>query len=254
MKWILLAFTLRLLALGQETTSLIDLERQYRKGIAELEPAGASANLSGALNGLAALFFEQRQYRRAEELSRRALEVERALPIPRQLEIARRLNNIAAVCGAQGKTAESARLIRESLSIYARLNAGSDHAIALNNLGILELTAHQNVNAAKHFAQAVDLLADQPADLAKTLANLAEAQSVLGRSAEALEGWSRALAVADRNGANDRDYGALLCLYAKTLGRAGRKSQSAEAHRRGRAILDQTRSPAAYTIDRADFR
>jgi tetratricopeptide (TPR) repeat protein len=255
MKLSILALTFNLLAVGQEASSLIDVERQYRKTIAELEAGGPSIALSGALNGLAALYFEQHEYRRSELLCRRSLAIEQALPAPRQLEVARRLNNIAAVSLAQGKRAEGASLIRRALAIYEQLDAGGDQAIALNNLGTLELRAHQNAEAARHFAQAVNLLADQPADLAKTTANLAEAQSALGRTVEAIDSWSRALQVAEANGnANHRDYGAMLCLYAKTLARAGRKSQSLEVSRRGRAILDGTRSPAAYTVDRSDFR
>jgi tetratricopeptide (TPR) repeat protein len=255
MKWTILTIAFRLLALGQETSSLIDLERQYRKTIQALEPSGPSTALSNSLNGLAALYFEQHEYGRAEELSRRALSVEQSLPVPRKAELARRLNNIAAACTAQGKTGEATRLIRESLGTYERLDAATDRAVALNNLGILELKAHQNTEAADHFAQAAGLLTDQPADLAKSTANLAEAQSALGRTGEAIESWAKALAVAQASGAsNDRDYGAMLCLYAKTLARAGRKSQSLEVRRRGREILDRTPSPASYTVDRADFR
>ena len=255
MNWNILALTFQVLAVGQETNSLIALERQYRNNIQSLELAGPSTALSNSLNGLAALYFDQRDYRRAELFSRRSLLIEQALPVSRELELARRLNNIAAVCTAQGNTAEAARLIRQSLEIYGKLDADADQAIAVSNLGILELKAHQNASAASHFEQAVKLLANDPADLAKSLANLAEAQSALGRTDESIESWTKALRVARSSGASsEHDYGAMLCLYSKTLARAGRKSQSQEIQRRGRAILNQSRPPASYTVDRADFR
>ncbi len=255
MRYCLLALTFSFLAPGQEVGSRTDLETQYRQAIRALEAAGPSVDLSNVLNGLAAVYYEQHVYSRAEKLSRSALAVEQSLAAPRETEIARRLNNIGAACMAQGKMREASSLVRASLRIYERSDETTDRAFALNNLGVLELKAHRNADASAHFRHAANLLQNDPADLATHLANLAEAQLALGMTRDSLESWSRALALVEANGnTKDRNYGSMLDLYSKALARAGRKAQSVEVRRRGRAILDQPPSAAAYTIDRADFR
>src|SRR5437870_1888016 len=108
MRW-LAAFTLSIVALAQDTR---DLENQYRRVLKDLESSQSSVALSNALNELAALYFDQHAYDRAERLIRSALTVEQSLAAPRELEIARRLNNVAAACLAQGKTKGVAGLIR----------------------------------------------------------------------------------------------------------------------------------------------
>lgn len=231
--------------------SVFDLERNLKQKVRTLEPQGATLALSDALGDLAAFYFNQHDYPRAENLSRRALAVEEVSPDSRRGEIARWLNNIATALLAQGKNREAGPFSERSMAIYRELPMTSDTGFALNTAGILDLRARRYSEAAKHFEQAVSLLHASRFAQAKGLGNLGSAYRGLGRDQDALAAYQEALSRLDPT---ELAYGVILCDYSKALAESGRKSESAEARKRARAILTRLPSPSAYTVDLSELK
>ena len=227
-----------------------DLERQYREQIRELEPEGPTLALSDTLNGLAALYFQEGDFVRAEKLSQRALETEVASEAPRELEIARRLGNIGSALVAQGRYDRAVPLVRKSMETFERLGAAYEQAFALNTLGTMELRRKHADAALGYFRDAVRLWAGHPEDAARGKANVAAALTALGR-AESLAAWTEALASAEAASISERERGVMLCGYADALASNGRKRESEKQRRQGREMM---RTVAGLTVDRADFR
>ena len=229
---------------------VVDLERQYREQIRLLEPEGPTLALSDTLNGLAALYFQEGDFVRAESLSRRALDVEAASEAPRELEIARRIGNIGSALVAQGQYDRAIPLVRKAIEAFERLGASYEEAFALNALGTMELRRKHADVALGYFRDAVRLWADHPEDSARGKANVATALTALHNSG-ALNAWTEALQAAETASISERERGVMLCGYADALASNGRKRESEKQRRQGHEMM---RSVAGLTVDRADFR
>lgn len=235
---------------GNDARSSVTLERQYWVTIAELQQDAPSEALSGALNGLAALYFDNGNYPQAERLSREALSAERALAQPREMEIARRLNNISAALAAQRKFKQALPFIRQALTIYERSGGRDDRAYAYNTIGTIELYTGDLERARMHFGKSVELWRDDPRERAKALGNLATTYAAFSRFSDALATWRQALALAESSlGGDDRRYGVMLSGYAKALAQAGNQTDSAAVLERARTILDEAKAPIGYLVD-----
>ena len=242
--------------LTQFSTLALDEERFYRGEVHALEGSGPTIALSNALNHLSYLYFEQREYRRAEEVSRRALAVERALPEPRRVEIAIGLNNLAAALSAQHRYAKATIYVRESLDLFSP--ADSPRVFALNTLGVLQLRSRRFELAAECFRQAADewiaTLGARNLNVAAALANLATTYSESGRSLEAIDLWHRVFEITEPQLAPDAPMrGALLRGYADTLARLGRKRESNSVRKQAKAIHDGAINPSRQTVDVGDL-
>lgn len=233
-----------------------DEERNFRSAVRALECEGPSTALSTALNRLAFFYFEHREYKRAEEVSRRALAVERALPEMRRVEFAIGLNNIAAALSGQRRNAEAAKYVRESLAVFTLADA--PRVFALNTLGVIELYRRRYRQAAECFREAADrwtaTLGARDIHVAEALANLASVYTESGKSDEAIDLWSRVFEITDpqlASGAPMR--GVLLRGYADTLARTGRKEESNRIREQSRAITEEAAGSNGQTVDVGDL-
>ncbi len=250
MKYILLACLLWQFPLAA------DEERNFRTAVRALEREGPSIALSTALNRLAFLYFERMEYKRAEEVSRRALAVERALPEMRRSEIAIGLNNIAAALSGQRRHAEAAKYVRETLTVFTLADA--PRVFALNTLGVIELYRRRYRQAAECFREAADrwtaTLGANDIHVAEALANLASVYTKSGKSEEAIDLWKHVFEITEpqlASGAPMR--GVLLRGYADTLARAGRKQESNRIREQSRAFTEAGAGPNGRTVDAGDL-
>ena len=94
-------------------------EGQYIQSLAILETISGpqSADLTPALNGLAAVYFDERRYTDAESLTRRSASLAEAALGPDHPLVATSLHNLAAIYHAQGHYAKAEPLYLRALEI-----------------------------------------------------------------------------------------------------------------------------------------
>jgi tetratricopeptide (TPR) repeat protein len=250
-----------LAALGsvyQDLGRLADAERSYLRAI------DASPDAMEPINGLASLYYETRQYAKAEKLTLRCLALlERQDITGGQLTIAQQLGNLAALYQSERKYPEAEKLYLRALALFEHNGSANtpENAFVLHNLASLRMTAGKPEEAAGYSERAVaiweaTLGPDHPV-YAQGLADLAHLNALLGRTADAEALWNRSLAIVERTlGPAHPTYGRLLQAYAGTLARWNRKAEAKRFRQRAESILATQSSgppPGLYTVDYRDL-
>ncbi len=117
-----------------------DAERYFEEALelAERFPPG-DPRLGRSLNNLAALYYKQEDYDRAEPLMRRSLAVLEEALGPSNADVAQTQKNLAAIYYLQGNLADAEPLLQASLETLEELH-GPNHAFVatvLNHLAVL---------------------------------------------------------------------------------------------------------------------
>lgn len=105
-----------------------EAERQFEAALeaAERFPPG-DPRLGKSYNNLAAAYYAQEDYARAEPLMRRALSLLQESLGPEDAEVAQTMKNLAALYFLQGSTDEAEKLLKQSLAILEKVH-GPNHA------------------------------------------------------------------------------------------------------------------------------
>ncbi|MEZ5935338.1 MAG: tetratricopeptide repeat protein [Alphaproteobacteria bacterium] len=122
-------------ALQQQNYS--EAERHFEAALeaAERFPSGDS-RLGKSYNNLAAVYYAQEDYERAEPLMRRALAQLRESLGPKNTEVAQTMKNLAALYYLQGNRSEAEALLKQSLEILEEVH-GPNHAFVATVLSNL---------------------------------------------------------------------------------------------------------------------
>ena len=122
-------------ALQQKNFS--DAERHFEAALeaAERFPSGDS-RLGKSYNNLAAVYYAQEDYERAEPLMRRALAQLRETIGPENTDVAQTMKNLAALYYLQGNRSEAEALLKQSLAILEKVH-GPNHAFVATVLSNL---------------------------------------------------------------------------------------------------------------------
>jgi tetratricopeptide (TPR) repeat protein len=122
-------------ALQQKNFS--EAERHFEAALeaAERFPSG-DARLGKSYNNLAAVYYAQEDYERAEPLMRRALAQLREAIGPENTDVAQTMKNLAALYYLQGNRSEAEALLKQSLTILEKVH-GPNHAFVATVLSNL---------------------------------------------------------------------------------------------------------------------
>lgn len=122
-------------ALQQENFS--EAERHFEAALeaAERFPSG-DPRLGKSYNNLAAVYYAQEDYERAEPLMRRALAQLRETIGPENTDVAQTMKNLAALYYLQGNRSEAEALLKQSLAILEKVH-GPNHAFVATVLSNL---------------------------------------------------------------------------------------------------------------------
>ncbi|MDH3659825.1 MAG: tetratricopeptide repeat protein [Alphaproteobacteria bacterium] len=122
-------------ALQQQNFS--EAERHFESALeaAERFPSG-DARLGKSYNNLAAVYYAQEDYARAEPLMRRALAQLREALGPENTDVAQTMKNLAALYYLQGNRSEAEALLKQSLEILENVH-GPNHAFVATVLSNL---------------------------------------------------------------------------------------------------------------------
>lgn len=114
-----------------------EAERQFESALEAAEgfPSG-DARLGKSFNNLAAVYYAQEDYARAEPLMRRALGELRETLGPDDTEVAQTMKNLAALYYLQGNRAEAEALLKQALEILEQVH-GPNHAFVATVLSNL---------------------------------------------------------------------------------------------------------------------
>ncbi len=114
-----------------------EAERHFESALeaAENFPSG-DARLGKSYNNLAAAYYAQEDFERAEPLMRRALAALRETLGPENTEVAQTMKNLAALYYLQGNRSEAEALLKQSLEILERVH-GPNHAFVATVLSNL---------------------------------------------------------------------------------------------------------------------
>lgn len=114
-----------------------EAERQFESALeaAESFPSG-DARLGKSFNNLAAVYYAQEDYARAEPLMRRALAELRETLGPEDTEVAQTMKNLAALYYLQGNRGEAEALLKQALVILEQVH-GPNHAFVATVLSNL---------------------------------------------------------------------------------------------------------------------
>jgi tetratricopeptide (TPR) repeat protein len=246
-----------LAALGsvyQDLGRLADAERSYLRAI------DAGGEVIEPINGLASLYYETRQYAKAEKLTLRCLALlERQDISGGQLTIAQQLGNLAALYQAEHKYPEAEKLYLRALVLFEHNGSANtpENAFVLHNLASLRMAAGKPEQAAGDSERAIAIweatLGPAHPVYAQGLADLAHLNALLGRPADSEALWNRSLAIVERTlGPTHPTYGRLLQAYAGSLDRWNRKAEAKRFRQRAESILTTQSSgppPGLYTVD-----
>lgn len=137
-----------------------EAERHFEEALetAEKFPPG-DPRLGRSLNNLAAVYYKQQDYDRAEPLMRRSLNVLEESLGPSNADVAQTKKNLAAIYYLQGNFADAEPLLKESLSTLEELH-GPNHAFVatvLNNLAALYQTQNRYTDAEPLLARSLKI-------------------------------------------------------------------------------------------------
>jgi CHAT domain-containing protein/Tfp pilus assembly protein PilF len=173
-----------------------------------------------------------------------ALAIARTIKHGDPLEVARELNNLAAVLAFLGQNEKAIAHLREAMDIVQRFEDAPKRAIILNDLGGVYDNLKQYDKAAATLEQALAIqehLPDAYSNRHITLTNLGSAYQRLGQSAKAIDSLERALPLA-RSLKDRRVEGAVLNLLGRTYRSTGQYDRAIAYHEQARAILHQVQS------------
>ena len=174
-------------ALQQDEFS--DAERHFEQALetAEKFPPG-DPRLGRSLNNLAAVYYKQKDYDRAEPLMRRSLSVLEEALGPKNGDVAQTKKNLAAIYYLQGNYADAETLLQDSLAILEELH-GPDHAFVatvLNNLAALYQSQNRYADAEPLLSRSLQiwetLLGEDHEDVIKSRELLTRLRGVNGLS------------------------------------------------------------------------
>ncbi|MGI9450945.1 MAG: tetratricopeptide repeat protein [Geminicoccaceae bacterium] len=145
-------------ALQQDKFS--DAERYFEQALETAEKfQPGDPRLGRSLNNLAAVYYKQKDYDRAEPLMRRSLGVLEEALGPRNSDVAQTKKNLAAIYYLQGNYTDAEPLLQQSLSILEELH-GPNHAFVatvLNNLAALYQTQNRFADAEPLLARSLQI-------------------------------------------------------------------------------------------------
>jgi CHAT domain-containing protein/uncharacterized protein HemY len=173
-----------------------------------------------------------------------ALHIVRTIKNGDPLEVARELNNLAAVLAFLGQNEKAIAHLEEAKRIVERLQDAPKQAIILNDLGGAYDNLKQYDKAAATLEQALAIqehLPDAYSNRHITLANLGSAYQRQGQSAKAVDTLESALPLA-RSLKDRRVEGAVLNLLGRTWRFAGEYDKAIAYHEQARVILHQVQS------------
>jgi tetratricopeptide (TPR) repeat protein len=184
-------------------------EKSYREAIvfeSALPPtAGNRAALARTLHGLGVLLERQGRYPDAEQVLRRALELQRAALGPAHPDMARTLQDLAKVIDESGNLKDAIPVMRQALAMQRQLNGSQpDPGLAetINDLGVLLYESGNYDEAEKLYGEAITmkrrLLGENHPEIALTLENLARVLQNKGDLAGAEARYREALAMQRR--------------------------------------------------------
>ncbi|MGI9500613.1 MAG: tetratricopeptide repeat protein [Geminicoccaceae bacterium] len=196
-------------ALQQQNFS--EAERHFESALeaAESFPSG-DARLGKSYNNLAAVYYAQQDYARAEPLMRRALtQLQEALG-PENTEVAQTIKNLAALYYLRGDRDQAETLLRQSLAILEKVH-GPNHAFVatvLSNLAGLYQAEDRYQDAEPLLTRSLgiweSLLGPDHPDVIKSRALLAQVKQATGgeiAQVETTPQQSAAVSEADTAGA-----------------------------------------------------
>ena len=222
-------------------------------------------DVARSLNNLAELYREQGQYAAAETLYQRALEIQAAAePLykrslamreealePEHPDVAKSLNNLAALYQEQGEYEAAEPLFKWALAIQEKA-LGSAHpevARSLNNLAALYQEQGQYEAAEPLLTRALEIqekaLGSAHPDVARSLSNLAGLYQDLGEYAKAEELLTRGLAIQEKTlGPAHPEVARSLNNLAGLYQDLGEYAKAEKLLTRGLAIREKTLGPA----------
>jgi len=117
--------------------SYVEAENHFEAALEEAERFSSSdPRLGRSYNNLAAVYYAQKDYERAEPLMRRALAQLRDSQGPRDTEVAQTMKNLAALYYLQGNRSEAEALLKQALDILEEAH-GPNHAFVATVLSNL---------------------------------------------------------------------------------------------------------------------
>lgn len=188
-----------LLATGDISAAMSSLER-----ILAREAAGGHPRVGSLMNNLGMAAQAARQYERAEQLFRQAVEHWTSTLGPSHPDTMLATNNLSVLLGLQGRTDEALPLARAVLAHRREANGPTHLATgeALNNLGGLHQQRGEVAEARELFEQALPVmeaaLGTTHPDLARPLNNLALCAERTGDVDGAIRAYERAAEVVAR--------------------------------------------------------
>jgi tetratricopeptide (TPR) repeat protein len=184
-------------------------EELYQQAIAGLEAKGAGSpqaprealeELSGAIAGLAEIYYQAGRYTDAEPLLKRVLEVRRQYLPQVDSGIADAIEELGLNQWDQGNLERAEELMRESLATRREALGDAPHpdlASHLNNLGLLLMDLQQYTESERLFREAMEmnhaLYGEMHPDIATGLNNLGLLFRAEGDLAQAEDNYRRAL-------------------------------------------------------------
>lgn len=231
--------------LGRPATA----EGLYRRAIA------ADASFAEPVNDLASLYFDERQFGKAEALMARCVE-QPATP----LEKARRMGNLAVLYQAERKMSQAEESYTESMNLFEAAGGGAtpEMAFVLFNLSSLRMDQGRADDARPYAQRAVAIwaatLGVTHPTYAEGLAQLAHLDAASGRRPEAERLWIRALSILEtRLGSGHPTYIRVLRGYADYLQRSGQKTEAKRVRRELASIEAAHPAPRGYVVDYRDL-
>jgi tetratricopeptide (TPR) repeat protein len=220
-------------------------EEAFRGAVAEAERSGAEPlQLASSLSSLGQLKYQQKDYARAEDCFRRALELrDEALGSDHPTVISS-INNLAALYVARGALDEAEPLLQRAMAVtIKRVEATqADLAVNLNNLVRLYVKRGDYARAEPLLTQLLALkrpLGPEHPEVAAVLVTLAKLRQSMGQPDAAERLWRRVLAVRERTLApSDPMIAATLEGLADSCGAQDKRGDEIELRERALAVRE----------------
>jgi CHAT domain-containing protein/Tfp pilus assembly protein PilF len=213
-------------------------------------PLAAQEERWNQLNVQVVQFFQQGKYTEAIPLAQESVQVAEATFGPEHPNVARSLNNLAALYDDQGRYADAEPLYKHALAIREKA-LGPDHprvATSLNNLAELYREQGRYAEAEPLFKRALAIREkafgpDHP-DVATSLNDLAALRDDQGRYADAEPLYKRALAIREKAlGPDHQDVATDLNNLAELYREQGRYADAEPLYKRALAIYEKALGP-----------
>jgi tetratricopeptide (TPR) repeat protein len=196
----------------------------------EEQHSDAGVDATVTLDNLGSVYFETGQYRKAENLRRKVIDLRISRLGPDHPSVARVIQNLATQNYAQGRLSEASELYERAFGIWRA--AGSedspDAASAIQGLGLIFARTGDLPKGVKYVERALAIWARSLSlSAAKAEANLAVLTLAKGDPAAAAAHWRRAIETAERStGEQTIVMREILHGYMRFLRHTGRKSEA----------------------------